>query len=152
MSKFSARKPLTIFAAVIVVIVLGIVSLTNMTPDLLPNMDMPYVVVMTSYPGATPEEVEATVTKPVEQRMASLEHIKTIQSTSSANFSMIVMEFNPAVNMDTISVDILQEISRVSGHWEDSVAAPVILKINPSMMPVMVAAVDKDGKIGRAHV
>lgn len=145
MSKFSARKPLTVFAAVIVVIILGIVSLTNMTPDLLPNMDMPYVVVMTSYPGATPEEVETTVTQPVEQRMASLEHIKTIQSTSSANYSMIVMEFNPAVNMDTISVDILQEISRVSGRWEDSVGAPVILKINPSMMPVMVAAVDKDG-------
>ncbi len=145
MSKFSARKPLTIFAAVIVVIVLGVVSLTNMTPDLLPNMDMPYIVLMTTYAGATPQEVETAVTSPLEQRMATLEHIKTIESTSSANVSMIVMEFDSAVNMDTVSVDILQQVDMISGQWEENVGVPRILKINPSMLPVMVSAVDVEG-------
>lgn len=145
MSKFSVRKPLTIFAVVIVVIVLGVVSLINMTPDLLPNMDMPYVVLTTTYAGATPEEVETEVTGPLEQRMAALEHIISVQSTSAANYSMIIMEFEQAVNMDTISVDILQQINMVSGRWDDSVGVPRIMKINPSMLPVMVSAVDMEG-------
>ena len=58
MSRFSVKKPMTVFVAVIIVIALGIVSLIKMTPDLLPSIDLPYVVVMTTYPGATPEEVE----------------------------------------------------------------------------------------------
>ena len=64
MSRFSVKKPMTVFVAVIIVIALGIVSLIKMTPDLLPSIDLPYVVVMTTYPGATPEEVEQTVSKP----------------------------------------------------------------------------------------
>ena len=67
MSKFSVKKPLTVLVAVIIVIVLGFVSYSKMTPDLLPNIDMPYVVVVTTYPGASPEKVESSVTKPLEQ-------------------------------------------------------------------------------------
>ena len=145
MSKFSARKPVTVFVAVIIVIVLGVISVINMTPDLLPNMDLPYVVVMTTYTGATPQKVEQTVTKPVEQSLASLEHLKSIQSTSAANYSMVILEFDTNVNMDTISVDILGQIDQVSGYWEDTVGNPYVLKINPSMLPVMITAVDREG-------
>ena len=93
MSKFSVRKPLTVFMAVIVAIVLGIVSYTRMTPDLMPSIDLPYVVVVTSYPGATPEKVETVISKPVEQSMGTLDGIKNITSTSSENVSMIMLEF-----------------------------------------------------------
>ncbi len=72
LSKFSIKKPFTVFVMVVLIIVFGFVSYTKMTPDLFPSMDLPYVVVMTSYFGATPEEVEATVTKPMEQQMATL--------------------------------------------------------------------------------
>ena len=65
MSKFSVKKPMTIFVAEILVVVLGAVSIMKMTPDLMPNIDMPYVIVITSYPGATPEEVEETISKPM---------------------------------------------------------------------------------------
>ena len=85
MPKFSVKKPLTVFVAVIAVLVLGVVSYMKMTPDLLPNMDFPYVMIMTTYPGATPEKVEQTVTKPMEQSMSTLENIKSISSTSSEN-------------------------------------------------------------------
>ena len=78
MSKFSVKKPLTVFMAVIAVIVLGIVSYTRMTPDLMPNMNMPYVMIMTSYPGATPEKVETSISKPMEQAMATLDGIKGV--------------------------------------------------------------------------
>ncbi|MDD5953545.1 MAG: efflux RND transporter permease subunit [Oscillospiraceae bacterium] len=148
MSKFSVKKPLTVLVAVVIVLVLGFVSLTKMTPDLMPNMDMPYVMVTTAYPGATPEEVETQLTKPMEQAMGTLDNIDEITSTSNANYSTVVMKFTTDVNMDTISVDILQKINAISGEWDDSVGTPHILKMNPSMMPVAVAAVNMEGKDG----
>ena len=145
MSKFSVKKPLTIFVAVIAVLVLGVVAYLKMTPDLLPNMDFPYVMIMTTYPGASPEKVEAEVTKPLEQTMSTLEHIKEITSTSSENYSMVVLEFEESVNLDTIGVDIQQSISALSAAWDEMVGAPYVLKINPSMLPVMVSAVSMEG-------
>ena len=146
MEKFSVKKPFTILVAVIAVIALGIVSYLNMTPDLLPNMDFPYVIVVTTYPGASPEKVEQEVTKPLEQAMSTLEHIKEVSSTSSENYSMVMLEFEESVNLDTVGVDIQQNIATLSASWDDMVGAPYVLKINPSMLPVMVAAVSMEGK------
>ncbi len=145
MSKFSVKKPLTIFVAALAVVILGIVAFTRMTPDLLPNMDFPYVVILTTYPGASPETVEEEVTKPLEQSMATLEHIKSISSSSSENASVLMLEFEESVNMDTIGVDIQQNILSVSGGWDDTVGSPYVLKINPSLLPVAVAAVSMEG-------
>ncbi len=146
MSKFSVKKPLTVFVAVIAVLVLGIVAYFKMTPDLLPNMDFPYVVVMTTYPGASPEKVEEELTKPMEQSMSTLEHIKEVSSNSSENVSVVMLEFEESVNMDTIGVDIQQEIATLSAGWADTVGTPYVLKINPSMLPVQVAALSMEGK------
>ena len=146
MPKFSVKKPFTIFVAVIAILVLGIVSYTKMTPDLLPNMDFPYVMIMTTYPGANPERVEAEVSRPMEQAMATLEHIKEVTSTSSENYSMVMLEFEDSVNMDTIGVDIQQNINSLSAAWDDMVGTPYVLKINPSMLPVQVAGVSMKGK------
>ena len=145
MSKFSVRKPFTVFVAVIAILVLGVVAYTKMTPDLLPNMDFPYVVIMTTYPGANPERVEAEITRPMEQSMATLEHIKGITSSSSENYSMVMLEFEEDVNMDTIGVDIQQSISALSAAWDDMVGTPYVLKINPSLLPVEVAGVSMEG-------
>lgn len=145
MPKFSVKKPFTILVAVVAILVLGVVSYTRMTPDLMPNMDLPYVLVVTTYPGATPEKVEQTVTKPLEQTFATLDKIESIQSVSNENYSLITLEFNEDVNMDTISVDILQDVDLVSGSWDDMVGTPYILKINPTMLPVSVTAVGMEG-------
>ena len=145
MSKFSVKKPLTVFVAVIAVLVLGTVAYFRMTPDLLPNMDFPYVIIMTTYPGASPEKVEQEITKPMEQAMSTLEHILEVSSTSSENASVVMLEFEDSVNMDTIGVDIQQQITALSAGWEDGVGTPYVLKINPSMLPVAVAAVSMEG-------
>ena len=146
MPAFSVKKPLTVFVAVLAIIVLGVVAYLKMTPDLLPNMDFPYAIIVTAYPGASPESVEQEVTGPVEQSMATLEHIKEVTSTSSNSVSMVVLEFEEGVNMDTIAVDIQQKITALSGQWSDTVATPYVMKINPSMLPVMVTAISYDGK------
>ena len=144
MAGFSVKKPLTIFVTVLGIIVLGVVAYLKMTPDLLPNMDFPYVIIVTSDPGASPESVEQTITKPMEQSMSTLDKIKDVTSTSQNSVSMVLLEFEDGVNMDTVSVDIQQKISVLQGSWEDTVSAPYVLKINPSMLPVMVAAVSRE--------
>jgi len=146
MPKFSVKKPLTVFVAVIAILVLGVVAYLKMTPDLLPNMDFPYIMIMTTYPGASPEKVEAEVSKPMEQAMSTLEHIKEVSSTSSENYSVVLLEFEDSVNMDTIGVDIQQSITALSAQWDDMVGSPYVLKINPDLLPVEVAAVAMDGK------
>ena len=146
MPKFSVKKPLTVFVAVVAILVLGVVSYLKMTPDLLPNMDFPYIVIMTTYPGASPEKVESEISKPLEQSMSTLEHIKEVTSTSSENYSVVMLEFEESVNMDTIGVDIQQKLAALQGSWDDVVGSPYVLKINPSMLPVEVAAVSMDGK------
>lgn len=144
LSKFSVKKPYTVLVAVILVIILGVVSFLEMTPDLLPSIELPYAVVVTSYVGASPEEVELTVTKPMEQSLATLNNVANISSTSSENLSMVILEFGEETNMDAMGVDIREKLDLISGYWSDSVGSPIIMKLNPDMMPVMVAAVDKE--------
>ena len=146
MPSFSVKKPLTIFVVVLAILVLGVVAYLKMTPDLIPNMDFPYVIIVTADPGASPESVEVEVTRPMEQAMATLDRIKSVTSSSQNSMSMVVLEFENGINMDTISVDIQQKIEQLQGQWDDSVATPFVLKINPSMLPVEVAAVSYEDR------
>lgn len=146
MPKFSVKKPLTVFVTVLAILVLGVVAYLKMTPDLMPNMDFPYVILVTTDPGASPETVEADITKPLEQSMATLDRIKNVTSSSMDSVSMVVLEFEDGVNMDTVSVDIQQKINQLKGSWSDTVGDPYVLKMNPSMLPVQVTALSYDGK------
>lgn len=143
--KLSVKKPMTIFVAVIVVIVLGIVSVFKMTPDLLPNMDFPYAIILTTYPGQTPETVESVVTKPLEQSLSTIDGVKAITSTSSDNYSILTLEFEDGTNMDTATVDMRGNLDTIKDAWPDGVGSPYLMKINPNMMPVAMVAVDYDG-------
>ncbi|EFV22013.1 hypothetical protein HMPREF1011_02177 [Anaerostipes caccae] len=145
-SKFSVRKPYTVIVGVILVIILGIVSFSKMTTDLLPSMELPYALVMTTYQGASPEEVETTVTKPVEQAMATISNIKQVASSSSENMSVVYMEFEGDANMDSAALDMREKLDMIKGYWPDKVGNPTIMKLNPDMMPVLVTAIDSDNK------
>lgn len=151
LSKFSVKKPYTVFVGVVLVIILGIVSFTRMTTDLLPNMSLPYVIVMTSYGGASPETVENEVTKTIESSMATVSNIKEVSSVSAENYSLVICEFEQSANMDSISLEIRENLDQLEGYWSDGVGSPIIMKLNPSMLPIMVAAVGVDG-MDRAQV
>lgn len=141
LSKFSVKKPYTVLVAVVLAIVLGVVSFTKMTTDLLPNISLPYVIVMTTYVGASPETVEAVVTKPVESSMATVSNIESISSVSSENYSMVVLEFSQSTDMNAVSLEIRENLDQIKSFWDDSVGNPIIMKLNPDMLPVMIAAV-----------
>lgn len=143
--KFSVKRAYTVAVSVIIVLILGTVSFMNMTTDLLPSMDLPYVVVNTPYPGASPEKVEGFVTRPLEQSLSTTSGLKNISSTSSENVSSIILEFNQDVNMDSAMIDISGKIDMVKGNIEDEVASPIIMRLNPDMMPVMMLSIDIEG-------
>ena len=145
LGKFSVKKPYTVLVAVILIIVLGVVSFTRMSTDLLPNISLPYVIVMTTYPGASPETVEMTVTKPVESSMATVSNIKEISSVSSENYSMVILEFEQSADMNAASLEIRENLDQIKSYWDDSIGNPIIMKLNPDMLPVMIAAVGGSG-------
>ena len=141
LSKFSVKKSYTVLVAVVLVLVLGVVSFTRMTTDLLPNISLPYAIVMTAYPGASPETVEMVVTKPVEASMATVSNIESISSVSSENYSMVILEFSQSADMNAVSLEMRENLDQIKGYWDDSVSNPIIIKLNPDMLPVMIAAV-----------
>ena len=142
LSRYSVKKPYTVVVAVVLVIILGVVSFTKMNTDLLPSMNLPYAVVMTTYPGANPETVETVVTKPVEQSMATVSNIENVSSVSRENMSLVILEFAETANMDSATIEMRENLDQISSYWDDSVGKPVIIKMNPDMMPVMVAAAE----------
>lgn len=146
MPKFSVKKPMTIFVAVVLVCILGFISFTSMTTDLLPKMDLPYVMVLTTYPGASPEKIEQTVTKPLEQTLATTSGVKSITSSSNENSSMVLLEFEQGTNMDSVMIEMSGSIDLVEASLDDAAGTPTLIKINPDMMPVMISSVDIDGK------
>ncbi len=145
LSKFSVKKPYTVLVGVILVVVLGIVSFTKMTTDLLPSISLPYVIVMTTYPGASPETVEVAVTKPVESAMATVSNIESISSVSSENYSLVILEFSQSTDMNAVSLEIRESLDQITSYWDDMIGNPIIMKLNPDMLPVMIAAVGVEG-------
>lgn len=144
-SKFSVKKPYTVLVCVVLVLVLGVVSLTRMTTDLLPSMSLPYALVITTDVGASPEEVESDVTAPIEAAMATTSNIKNVTSMSYNSYSVVTLEYEQSTNMDSTIIEIQQKLDQLKGNWADTVGSPMIMQINPDMMPVLMASVDVDG-------
>ncbi|MDO4485770.1 MAG: efflux RND transporter permease subunit [Bacillota bacterium] len=146
LSKFSVKKPFTVFVAVVIIIVFGVISFMKMTPDLFPKINTPYVIVMTTYPGASPDEIETEISEPMEKQLATLTNMKNIMSISSTNYSVIQIEFSDDVNMDAVSVDIRDKIDQIEGNLPENAGPPVVMKINLDMVPIVTAAVGMKGK------
>lgn len=144
MSKYCVKKPFTVVVAVIMVIVLGVISFTSMTTDLLPAMELPYVMVVTSYPGASPERVEAAVTAPLEAGLGTVSGVKNVTSTSSENVSMVALEFEQDTNMDSAMVALSTALDQIKGALPDTAQNPMLMQLSPDMLPVMIASVDME--------
>ena len=144
-SRYSVKKPYTVLVGVLLIIVLGVVSLTRMTTDLLPDMSLQYALIITTDMGASPEKVEMEVTAPIESAIATTTGIKNVGSMSYNSYSIVTCEYDDSVNMDSVVIEIQQSLDQLSGYWGDNVGSPMIMQINPDMLPVMTAAVDVEG-------
>ncbi|MBQ8972247.1 MAG: efflux RND transporter permease subunit, partial [Clostridia bacterium] len=144
LSRISVKKPYTVIVGIILVIVLGVIAFGRMTTDMLPSMNFPYVIVYTTYIGATPEQIETEVTRPMESSFATLTDIKEIQSRSRDNLALVILEFNSDADMNTALIEIDSEITTLQASWPDAVGAPAILKINPDLLPVSIVSVSRE--------
>ncbi len=143
MSKFSVKKPFTVLVAVVMLIVLGIVSFMKLTTDLLPTLSIPYVMVMTTYPGASPERVESDVTQVLEAALGTVNGVENVTSTSSENFSMVTLEFTDDTNMDSAMVKLSTQINQI--ELPEKAATPILMELSPDLMATMYVAVDYEG-------
>lgn len=144
MTKYFVKKPFTALVVVIMIIVLGIVSFSGMTTDLLPAMELPYVMVVTTYPGASPEKVETAVTAPLEAALGTVNGVVTVSSSSKENVSMLSLEFENGTNMDSAMVKLSTAIDQVKSYLPDTAQNPMLMQISPDMLPVMIASIDMD--------
>ena len=145
MSKYSVKKPFTILVAVILVLVLGFVSLTGIQTDLLPAMNLPYLLVITTYPGASPEQVEADVTQPLENSLSTLNGVKNVTSQSNENYSLIFLEYQESTDMDSAMVKASTAVNQLGDALPDMASTPTLMEISPDMMATQYVAVDYDG-------
>lgn len=144
LSRLSVKKPMTVFVCVVLVLILGVMSFINMTTDLLPNMDLPYAIAYTTYIGASPEQVEQSVTKTLESALATTSGVKNITSISQENVSIVVLEFEEGTGMDSAMIEMNASLDQIADSLPEAAGSPVLMKINPDMLPIMVLAVDSD--------
>jgi multidrug efflux pump subunit AcrB len=145
LAKFSVEKAITVFMAVIIVALFGVVSFTRITTDLFPNMNIPVSIVITPYFGASPTEVESMVTQPLEEVLSTTSNIKSVRSVSQENMSLMILEFEGDTNMDSALIEMRENLDMVLGQLPDEVGNPMIIKIDPNMMPIMNFSISKDG-------
>ena len=146
MIKYSVKKPFTVLVAVIIVLVIGFVSLSGMKTDLLPEMNMPYMMVITTYPGASPEKVEESVTKPMESALGTISGVENVTSTSAENYSMVTLEFAEDTSMDSAMVKVSSAVNQLESSLPDTCGTPNIMEISMDMMATMYVSVSYEGK------
>ena len=146
MEKFSVKKPFTILVMVVAIIILGFVSLSGMTTDLLPKMSLPYLLVITTYPGASPEKVESSVSEPVESELGSISGVKNVYSMSYENYGIVELEFADGTDMDSAMVKVSSALDSVKSALPEECGSPNIMEISMDMMASVYLAASYEGK------
>ncbi len=134
LSKTAVKRPVTIFMCVLAAVAFGLISLSNLKLDLYPNMNIPVVLVMTSYEGVGSEEIENLITEPIESAVGTVSGLDTISSTSSNGSSMVMIQFDSSTNIDTAAMDVREYVDLVKSRLPDDAGDPMIIKIDPNSM------------------
>src|SRR5690554_413149 len=136
-SDFSIKRPVTITMVFLIILILGAVSLMNLSVDLFPELELPVSITMINYAGVGPEEIEQIITKPIEGQLSTLSGIENIQSISSSGMSVVITQFAWGTNMDSTMVDLRDKVNLIKGMFPDEVSEPIIMKMDMNAMPVM---------------
>ncbi|MDE6535665.1 MAG: efflux RND transporter permease subunit [Muribaculaceae bacterium] len=138
----AVKRPITTLLCFVTVIILGMFSLTKLPVDLFPDIDTNTIMVITMYPGASAKDIEQNVTKPLENTLNSVEHLKHISSTSRENTSVITLEFEYGYDIDVLTNDVRDKLDMVSSVLPDDVNNPIIFKFSTDMIPICLLSVE----------
>ena len=145
MGKFSVKKPFTVLVAVIMVLMLGFVSISNMQTNLLPDVNTPYLMVVTVYPGASPERVESEVSDVMENALGTVAGVESITATSAENYSLLLMHFAEGTDMNSALVKVSNKVDQTTSSLPSSCLSPSIIEYSLNMNAFMTVAVSREG-------
>lgn len=143
---FSVSRPVTILMLFIGLILIGLISYQNLGLDLLPDLSFPMSAIIVSYSGVAPQEIENMITIPLEEAVATIRGVKNINSYSREGSSVVLMEFNWGTDMDVSALNIREKIDQVKGFLPDDASDPIVIKFDPSLMPILVLGMDSEEK------
>ena len=143
---FSVNRPVTILMLFIGLILIGLISFQNLGLDLLPDLSFPMSAIIVSYSGVAPQEIENMVTIPLEEAVGTIQGVKNINSYSREGSSVVLMEFNWGTDMDVSALNIREKIDQVKGFLPDDASDPIVIKFDPSLMPILVLGMDSEEK------
>ena len=145
MEKFSVKKPFTVLVAVIMVLMLGFVSISNMQTNLLPDVNTPFLMVVTVYPGASPERVESEVSDVMQNALGTVAGVESVTATSAENYSLLLMQFSDDTDMNSAMVKVSNKVDQTTASLPSSCLTPSIIEYSLNMNAFMTAAVSRDG-------
>ena len=145
LEKLSVKKPYTILVMVVVIIMLGVVTLSGMTTDLLPRINIPYILVVTTYPGASPEKVETTICEPMESALGSVKGVKNVYSISNENYGIVELEFVDGTDMDATMVKVSSALDPIKDVLPEECGTPQLMELGTDMLASLYVAVSYDG-------
>jgi len=140
-TELSLRRPIGTLIIFGIFVLIGLLSLSKLKMDLYPDIELPIIAVITNYPGAGPEEVEAIVSKPLESTIETVPNVTKVSSTSYAGVSVVMAESNYGADLDMISLSMRERIDMVKSNLPKDVSAPIVFKFDPAMMPIMMLGV-----------
>ena len=143
---FSVNRPVTILMLFIGLILIGLISYQNLGLDLLPDLSFPMSAIIVSYSGVAPQEIENMITIPLEEAVGTIQGVKKISSYSREGSSVVLMEFNWGTNMDVSALNIREKIDQVKGFLPNDAGDPIVIKFDPSLMPILILGVDSEEK------
>ena len=145
MEKYSVKKPFTVLVAVLIVFLMGFVSVANLRTDLLPDISTPYLMVVTVYPGASPEKVETEVSEVLESALGTVAGVSSITSTSAENYSIVQLSFAADTDMNSAMVKVSNTLDQNADSLPDICLTPSILELSMDMSSLMTVAVGREG-------
>ena len=145
MEKFSVKKPFTVLVAVIMVLMLGFVSISNMQTNLLPDVNTPYLMVVTVYPGASPERVESEVSDVMQNALGTVAGVESVTATSAENYSLLLMQFSDDTDMNSAMVKVSNKVDQTTSSLPSSCLTPSIIEYSLNMNAFMTVAVSREG-------
>ena len=142
--EFAVRRPVTVFMIFIGVVVLGIISFQQLNIDLMPDVSFPEIFVVTTYSGVGPSEMENMVTKPLEMALSAVKDVNNVHSYSFEGISALMLEFEWGIDMNLAAMDVREQIDMIRGRLPEGVENPVIIKFDPSMMPILFLGISSE--------
>ncbi|MCK5740486.1 efflux RND transporter permease subunit [bacterium] len=144
MTEVAVRRGVTFLMIYIIIVGFGLFGFSQLSIDLYPDLEFPVMAVITDYTGVSPFDIETVLTRPIEESLAAVENINTINSTSQQGLSLVMLEFDWGTNMDQAGIDVRNALDMVGGYLPDDASDPIVFEFNPAMMPIMYMMVNSD--------